>query len=416
MIINLKKEDKDVIVEPLTATENGVYTAPKGKAYSPVTVEVGEPYPPIIKRVTGNPISFSDGADAPMIECKATIEAQQDLHGYSKPWVGGAGKNKINAPDVTLADAGDVYNGSISLAAGTWTLSSSNTSVSVTVEGVTGTMPLTFTLAAAITTIQITASGAGTFNNIQIESGSTATAYESYSNICPITGMDEVNIDVAEDDQSTPIEYTIDLNGTRYGGTVDAVRGVMSVTWGMVTLNAFNLKNAEMRGIRLNNTLPNVKAGFGKLICNMFVRASSYYEAVGDLKNSIGYNASGVLLLNVYANDNYITDINTINAMIPADGCQICYECEPFEIPLTPTSLRTLSGNNYIWTDADSMTIDYITDAYQNFVNTVESALPNTRKGGTTAMDIFQSLEVNDEEEKEVTDEIKEEPTEEVKK
>ena len=30
-----------VTVEPLAVTENGMYTAPSGKAYSPVTVDVG---------------------------------------------------------------------------------------------------------------------------------------------------------------------------------------------------------------------------------------------------------------------------------------------------------------------------------------------------------------------------------------
>lgn len=150
----------------------------------------------VTKEASGNPIEFEDGAAAPMVKCMTEITGSQNLHGYDKPWVGGAGKNKINAPDVTLAGAGDVYNGSISLAAGTWTLSSSNTSVSVTVEGVTGTMPLTFTLAAAITTIQITASGAGEFKNIQIESGSTATTYSPYSNICPITAYTEGEIEV----------------------------------------------------------------------------------------------------------------------------------------------------------------------------------------------------------------------------
>ena len=48
------------------------------------------PYPPIIKKVTGNPIVISDGADAPMVECKVTVEESQDLHGQDKPWTGGS--------------------------------------------------------------------------------------------------------------------------------------------------------------------------------------------------------------------------------------------------------------------------------------------------------------------------------------
>lgn len=51
-------------------------------------------HPPIIKRTTGNPIVLTDAADAPLVECVTQITGSQDLHGYDKPWVGGAGKNK----------------------------------------------------------------------------------------------------------------------------------------------------------------------------------------------------------------------------------------------------------------------------------------------------------------------------------
>lgn len=47
------------------------------------------------KTVEGNPVEFSDGADAPLVKCVSEITGSQDLHGYDKPWVGGAGKNKI---------------------------------------------------------------------------------------------------------------------------------------------------------------------------------------------------------------------------------------------------------------------------------------------------------------------------------
>lgn len=139
----------------------------------------------------GNPVTLQTVQEGYAKAVTIKLTPKQDLHGYDKPWPGGGGKNKINAPDVTLTQAGDIYNGTISLKAGTWTLSSSNTTASVTVEGETGTMPLTFTLASDINTIQIIANEAGAFNNIQIEAGATATAYEPYANICPIEGYEE---------------------------------------------------------------------------------------------------------------------------------------------------------------------------------------------------------------------------------
>ena len=46
------------------------------------------------KSVNGNPIVISDAANAYAEEVIANIEPIQDLHGYDRPWVGGAGKNK----------------------------------------------------------------------------------------------------------------------------------------------------------------------------------------------------------------------------------------------------------------------------------------------------------------------------------
>lgn len=39
----------------------------------------------------------------------AKIEPIQDLHGYDNPWVGGAGKNKLNVPNNTITDKGITY-------------------------------------------------------------------------------------------------------------------------------------------------------------------------------------------------------------------------------------------------------------------------------------------------------------------
>jgi hypothetical protein len=53
------------------------------------------------KTATGNPISISDSAHVNAEELKVELEPIQDLHGYDKPWVGGAGKNKL---PLVLAD------------------------------------------------------------------------------------------------------------------------------------------------------------------------------------------------------------------------------------------------------------------------------------------------------------------------
>jgi len=52
--------------------------------------------PVIVGEASGSIASFGDGADGlPMKSLVAAIEPVQDLHGYSKPWIGGAGKNLL---------------------------------------------------------------------------------------------------------------------------------------------------------------------------------------------------------------------------------------------------------------------------------------------------------------------------------
>lgn len=46
-------------------------------------------------------ITISDAVPSNLAECNVKIEPVQDLHGYDKPWVGGAGKNKL---PLVLAD------------------------------------------------------------------------------------------------------------------------------------------------------------------------------------------------------------------------------------------------------------------------------------------------------------------------
>ena len=230
----------------------------------------------------------------PAAALSVALELIQDLHGYDNPWAAGGGKNKINAPDITLAAAGDIYNGACVLEAGTYTLSSSNTTVSVSVAGETGAMPITFTLANDISTIQIESSGAGTFNDIMIESGSTATTYEPYSNICPISGRTGTTVSTRNEDNTETASATISFGTTVYGGQVDFKTGIVTVEWGYI---------ASYNG----ETLPS--------------------EWISDR--------------DVYA-----------SGTTPTTGAEVAYKlATPTELTLTPAELQMLKGYNYITGD-----------------------------------------------------------------
>lgn len=60
-----------------------------------------------LKTATGNPITLTDAANTNAEKLVMTIEPVQDLHGYSKPWPAGGGKNKCNATTITTGCAAD---------------------------------------------------------------------------------------------------------------------------------------------------------------------------------------------------------------------------------------------------------------------------------------------------------------------
>ena len=160
---------------------------------------------------------------------KVQIEPVQDLHGYDHPWPAGGGKNKANLTvfestiqgGITITNNGDgsiTVNGTatanvnltlmrqIAVENGAWTISGvpSNTAEGTfsiwarnapneseyarTYNGRSGTVNIT----TGTIYIYMTVSNGTTVDNvkcfIQLESGSTATAWSPYANICPITG------------------------------------------------------------------------------------------------------------------------------------------------------------------------------------------------------------------------------------
>ena len=182
----------------------------------------GSPFPPVIKRVTGNPIEFSDGADAPLVKCVTQITGSQDLHGQDKPWVGGAGKNKFDPESTSdlwvLQDGTQTHNPAVKtvtrpVSAGeNVTLSNKNNSSSSNIlllvfydssnnlllrlpmvtgaKYISGTAPenTSYVLASFYTW--------SLSDEQQLEIGvSYPTEYAPYSNICPITAYTDGEIE-----------------------------------------------------------------------------------------------------------------------------------------------------------------------------------------------------------------------------
>ena len=213
----------------------------------------------IYGEASGAIASFSDGSNKPLVKLEADINPIQDLHGYDKPWAGGAGKNLADKPSditvsgvtVTVADDGTItINGTASsygIIRGTFTCSDSTATYTWGLFNPTATNDIefsvrkangdsaggwaranavnksfTFVPEATPTMWQIQVGNGATFNNWvckpMIVSGSTApTTYEPYANICPISGRSSVEVTVAGKnlysdvfaDYTKPLDYII---------------------------------------------------------------------------------------------------------------------------------------------------------------------------------------------------------------
>ncbi len=487
----------------------------------------------VSKTATGNPISITDAADAPIVSGVVTFEPIQDLHGYDKPWAGGAGKN-IFGLEKNVVDKTSEYRVNPQQRA-MITVIGDNTFRAVgsggkwatgylEITGIDGTLNYAISYQIIENNTQwyprlvkdnelsdssklmlalvfdnnttLSSSEGATFENIQVELGTEATTFEPYSNICPIEGytdcevevtgknliyaiggnrtnagvdfttvdgivtangtataaawymstdsatysnsipvkagtytisgtIDSVRFDVYEilsDDTrnlitntntsptftidhdahifynirvangltinhtfkvqlevgstATPYEpyqsktYTIDLDGTRYGGKVNLVSGVMSVTHGYTEFDG-----SENWALQGQSSI-----------------TGAYIFVIGGWSNTVGaLRDSGISnylhrTLNIQTNINSFRIANDFNAIVDfvssltdwktylaSNPLEACFElATPLTIQLTPEQIRTLEGTNNISTNMTDMSLEYITQEYQPLVGLAE--------------------------------------------
>ena len=171
--------------------------------------------------ISGNPISIPNlKSNQLAVNPIITLEPIQDLHGQSKPYPAGGGKNLYSGTNVTISSA--LYS-TVSLdkpiPAGTYTVSAKLSSELTTGAGVSfrkadnsainrvdisyvaggrgyGTVTISEEAYKLYFYYSNTTSGTGTrtWSDVQIESGSQPTAYAPYENICPISGYDKIEV------------------------------------------------------------------------------------------------------------------------------------------------------------------------------------------------------------------------------
>ena len=326
----------------------------------------------LVKSASGSLIHITDGGDnIPMKSLESEIVAVQDLHGYDKPWVGGAGKNKLNISvenaQVRSTDgtwSGDVYtyrgvtftfakdNGGnvISITAnGAPTGGNAILKIDVSLDGVnyiingcsggstttyemqlckndgsavfsifSGEQTITSERTTDIKQIQIiirrgyTASNLTFYPMIRLASETDAT-FEPYSNICPITGFDSGVVTVTDNDQITNT-HTFVFGQTVYGGHFD---------------NKGNL-----------------------VVTHSFIAS---------------YNGETINEPWISSMDNYVP--NTL----PSIGAQVVYPLtNPITLAIASQAIPTISGENNIFSNCGDTAIEYFTSSADGLAALIE--------------------------------------------
>lgn len=202
------------------------------------------------KTVSGNPLTLTDAAPINAESLVVELEPKQDLHGYDYPWPGGAGKNKLNLSEYT-GNSYALYGFAATISGEDVTVTLTNYSMTGAAESFEMLMNTDATFDKTGLSIKAFISAGDNYvsgvrwsnvhsnNNIAIDlqnlsqglnatitmrimvydtSSGEPTTYEPYSNICPITGYTECEVDDVGknlfDKTSAIADKLIDEDGT----------------------------------------------------------------------------------------------------------------------------------------------------------------------------------------------------------
>ena len=193
--------------------------------------------------------------------------------------------------------------------------------------------------------------------HIQLETGSTATAFKEYSgNSYTVTWGDEFFggvVDVVSGKKVKEIAKIV-LNGTQ---------NALIVNW-RPTANSvgavfpYSLTNNKV--LTVDVLLPNIKANYLKTVTYGDAFNGSEDAAISAVATASGVSIYGIC---IRIPDPSITTQTLLTEYLSANPLEVCYELATSEITsITPTPVNALEGYNNIWSDAGSVDVTYRAD------------------------------------------------------
>ena len=195
-----------------------------------------------------------------------------------------------------------------------------------------------------------------------IQSGSGTP---SPSNPRAISGYSAINISHSDADTLNPTVYTIQIGSTVYGGTYNAITGILTVTHGFVEFNGtenwINVGGSYPQAFQLDTGITNVFQGSLSMqkannITNLYPWASLEVEQYA-IRWQLDVQSGR---LYIYDN-NYTSDLAGFTQHLSETHLQVVYLLNaPITIQLNPIQLETLLNENNVWADTGDTSLQYI--------------------------------------------------------
>ena len=215
---------------------------------------------------------------------------------------------------------------------------------------------------------------------VNIEPQQSGTGTPSPDNVRQISGWAEVEVIVSPTQEATDGHTTTtSLGRTVYGGTLDVVTGVLTVTWAMVTINGSS--NFTQRRVGTSNSLFGIDLASGQggkavaetALPNVIANELPLETAYNAWRNETPLVAMTSTGNTIWFRLPSITALADAKTYLNSNPLQVCYElATPQTYTLTGQEISTLLGENNVWADSGDVEVVYVRDlnlAINNLLN-----------------------------------------------
>lgn len=205
---------------------------------------------------------------------------------------------------------------------------------------------------------------------VDIEPVQSGSGTPSPDNVRPISGYDSVVTSVSPTTSaSDATTYTTNLNGTRYGGTLDVVSGVLTVTYISYTFNGTQTVTDRISAqnriyVQLADMLSFSGYGDDLVKCNRLPKTATVSSDAGTPPAIVvGYNNNYVYMQGVKNINASITDLASLNAWLSNNPVTFTYPlATPQTVQLTAQQVSALVGTNNVWANSGDVEVEYGAD------------------------------------------------------